>query len=66
MAVVAWQRSTRLPSGTEVEVRNRYRMDWAGGFEIVGLTAFGYRLRRRSDGAVLPVAFSHENVRLRR
>ena len=47
-----------------VEVRSRYIGQWAGGFEVVEHTARGYRLRRLSDGAVLPVEFSPEEIHL--
>jgi hypothetical protein len=53
------------PVGTEVEVRRRFDQAWARGFTIVEQTAAGYHLRRQSDGAVLPVAFPCDDVRLR-
>ena len=52
-----------LEPGRPVEVRNRLDGRWSGGFEIQAVTADGYRLRRLSDGSVLPVALSPEDVR---
>jgi hypothetical protein len=55
-----------VDSGTRVEVRSRFDRAWARGFEVVEPVAGaspGYRIRRRSDGSVLPVVFSSEDVR---
>lgn len=49
--------------GSTVEVRRRFDQAWASGFEVVDTDIDGYRLRRRSDGAVLPVAFPATEVR---
>jgi hypothetical protein len=52
--------------GTRVEVRSKFDRAWARGFEIadqVGGTPPGYRIRRRSDGSVLPVVFASDDVR---
>lgn len=52
--------------GTRVEVRSSLERKWARGFEIadlVGEQPSGYRIRRRSDGALLPVVFGTEDVR---
>ena len=51
------------PVGTEVEVRRRFDQAWARGFSVFDQTAGGYRLRRASDGAILPVAFPHDDLR---
>jgi hypothetical protein len=40
--------------GDVVEVHSRFRGSWAGGFEIAEVERDGYRLRRVSDGALLP------------
>jgi hypothetical protein len=50
-----------------VEVRNRFDGRWSGGFEVVeALTDQGagpnFRVRRSSDGQVLPELFSAEDV----
>jgi hypothetical protein len=61
-----------LSPGTEVEVRTRYQGGWAPGFEVSAVQSDPsertdrYVLRRRSDGALLPVAFSQTEVRRRR
>jgi len=49
--------------GTSVEVRRRFDQAWARGFEVAGAAEDGYRLRRQSDGAVLPVSFPADDVR---
>jgi hypothetical protein len=54
-----------MGSTVPVEVRTRYTGQWATGFEVVERTAHGYRLRRLSDGAVLPVEFSSDEVQVR-
>jgi hypothetical protein len=56
------------PTGTGVEVRNRYDGRWSAGFEIADierdlLSSPGYRLRRRSDHAVLPAVFDASQLR---
>ena len=52
-----------LEVGDRVEVRRRFDAQWARGFEIVEQTEKGYRVRRQSDGEVLPVEFSADDVR---
>jgi hypothetical protein len=52
--------------GTRVEVRTRFDDSWGRGFEIAEVVEEGvprYRVRRRSDGSVLPTLFSDEDVR---
>jgi hypothetical protein len=55
-----------LEAGMRVEVRRRFDQHWARGFEIVETGEYGYRLRRLSDGIVLPTEFSAEDVRRER
>jgi hypothetical protein len=50
--------------GTRVEVRSRFRRDWVRGFEVAVIEGVGYRLRRISDNAVLPVVFARDDLRL--
>jgi hypothetical protein len=50
-----------LPPGSAVRVRNTLG-SWASGFEVVGIDANGYLLRRTSDGAVLPTSIATEGV----
>jgi hypothetical protein len=46
-----------------VEVRTSFNGLWANGFEVAEQTPGGYRLRRISDGTVLPREFSAEDLR---
>ena len=55
--------------GTRVEVRSRFESRWARGFEVAdtvetdGQTEPMYKVRRRSDGAILPVDFAEGDLR---
>ena len=54
-------------TGTRVEVRTRFESSWTRGFEIADKAedngqAF-YKVRRRSDGSILPVTFSEDDLR---
>lgn len=52
-----------IKPGTRVEVRSRFDARWTRGFEVTEVLATGYRIRRLSDGSVLPVDFAFEDVR---
>jgi hypothetical protein len=58
-----------MQPGTRVEVRSRFDRRWARGFEVDAVVDEadepdpGYRIRRRSDGAVLPSLFVSDEVR---
>jgi hypothetical protein len=52
-----------LHAGTQVEVRGRFRGNWARGFEVATTTARGYVVRRTSDRCVLPAQFDVDDVR---
>lgn len=58
-----------LGTSTPVEVRCSFDGAWVAGFEIEGVAEVsdwgepGYRLRRRSDGAVLPAIFRRDDIR---
>jgi hypothetical protein len=52
-----------MKPGTRVEVRQRFDQRWTRGFEVAEELAEGYRLRRVSDGSLLPVAFEPDDVR---
>lgn len=52
-----------LRPGTPVEVWNAFDDRWARGFEIVDVANDGVRLRRQSDGAVLPATFGFDTTR---
>jgi hypothetical protein len=54
-----------LPVGTHVEVQSAFDGTWQGGFVVDQVTEAGYRLRRVSDGSVLP-ELPHERVRRQR
>ncbi|MGH9184515.1 MAG: hypothetical protein ACRD0U_01660 [Acidimicrobiales bacterium] len=58
--------SETLPPGTRVEVRRRFDAGWSKGFEVAGAYEEGYRIRRLSDGVVLPVEFEPDHVRRER
>jgi hypothetical protein len=53
--------------GTRVEVRSRFESHWARGFEVASRDDSNnppvYQVRRRSDGSILPVTFSEDDLR---
>jgi hypothetical protein len=53
----------RLEPGTKVEVRRRFDQHWSRGFEIAEALDDGYKLKRVSDGSILPVIFPADEVR---
>lgn len=59
-------RPSRLEAGTRVEVRTGFDRTWVNGFRIDAVEAAGYRVRRRSDDQVLPVALPFDDVRRER
>ena len=52
-----------LSAGDKVEVRSRFNAQWARGFEVVEYTENGVRVRRSSDGEILPAEFDEDDVR---
>lgn len=53
--------------GTHVEVRSTFDGSWVRGFELVETEDDGsMRLRRLSDGSVLPTPFPPDDVRRER
>lgn len=52
-----------IPPATRVEVRTEFDRSWTNGFTVEERTPEGYRLRRRSDGRVLPRIFPFDEVR---
>jgi hypothetical protein len=56
-----------MEPGSEVEVQSRFNGSWVRGFEVVEVGVQeqpdSVRIRRRSDGAVLPALFNTERVR---
>lgn len=63
MAGDRWRDSLR--AGVRVDVRSRFVGDWSRGFEVAERVEAegGYRLRRLSDGSVLPDVFREEDLR---
>lgn len=61
-----------MKTGTKVEVQDRFARTWRRGFEVAAAVdgdsdgVAGYRIRRLSDGAVLPVVFTADEVRRER
>jgi len=49
--------------GEPVEVFNSFTRDWSRGFVVDDATETGYRLRRVSDGTILPSVFVSSEVR---
>ena len=59
--------------GTRVEVRSRFESKWTRGFEVAdlvdgesgghGQNETMYKVRRRSDGSILPVPFAEADLR---
>jgi hypothetical protein len=59
---IVWVRT-----GTRVEVRTRFESSWTRGFEIADCDDSQggplYKVRRRSDGSILPVTFKEDDLR---
>jgi hypothetical protein len=55
-----------LGAGTAVDVRSRYLGTWSRGFEVAEIVGNTYRVRRLSDGSVLPSEFASDDVRMQR
>lgn len=55
-----------LQPGDRVDVRNRFDGRWTTGFRVDAVVAdddgYRFKLRRLSDGAVLPVLFDEDTV----
>jgi hypothetical protein len=52
-----------LPVGEPVEVHTKYNDSWVRGFEIAEVLEGGYRVRRTSDGTLLPNLTGEEDLR---
>ena len=52
-----------LNIGARVEVATHFTGHWSDGFEVVAMHPFGCRVRRLSDGTVLPVDIDYLDVR---
>jgi hypothetical protein len=59
--------SPAMDQGTRVEVRSRFDDRWSRGFEVAEIVEEGdaarYKLKRRSDGSVLPALFVDDELR---
>ena len=66
MSEAAPSRRQALQPGMKVEVRNRFDGAWVPGFEVEAVLEGTYRLRRISDGTVLPVDIDCDDVRRER
>ena len=60
-------RPVPIAPGTSVEVRARFDGRWCAGFEVAAEIeansgGVAYRLRRVSDGEVLPMLFSADDI----
>ncbi|MHB8671220.1 MAG: hypothetical protein ACYDAD_11815 [Acidimicrobiales bacterium] len=55
-----------IPTGTEVEVLDRFTGAWRSGFTVTEVLDEEYVVRRQSDGWVLPVSFGAASVWPRR
>jgi hypothetical protein len=56
-------RAEAIDVGDRVDVRSRFIGEWARGFEVVEVLPEGYRIRRLSDGSVLPEVIPPDDVR---
>ncbi len=54
---------TWLVPGARVEVLSRFSSAWRKGFEVAEVRDDGCRLRRRSDGVVLPAPIPVNELR---
>jgi hypothetical protein len=59
--------SSPIDAGTSVEVRARFDGRWCAGFEVAerieaDSAPVTYRLRRTSDGSVLPALFTDDDI----
>jgi hypothetical protein len=52
-----------LQVGEPVEVHTKFNDSWVRGFEIAEVAEGGYRVRRLSDGSLLPNLTGEEDVR---
>jgi hypothetical protein len=53
----------QLHIGDQVDVHTNFSDSWVAGFEIASLMADGYRVRRNSDGSLLPGPTSEQDLR---
>ena len=62
------QRAGHYVTGANIALRSRYNGAWVDGFEIAEIDLSGQdarlQVRRKLDGAILPVAFAADEIRL--
>lgn len=62
--------TTLLEPGDAIEVQNRFMETWCAGFEVSEVISdpicTHYRIRRTSDGMIIPDLFGETHVRPRR
>lgn len=63
LSELAGEFESSMKPGTRVEVRSRFDQSWGRGFEIAEVVGDRYRVRRLSDGSVLPAVFDRDDVR---
>ena len=52
-----------LQLGDPVEVHTKFNDNWVAGFEVAEIVADGYRVRRISDGSLLPNVTGGDDLR---
>jgi hypothetical protein len=52
-----------LQVGEAVEVHTKFNDTWVSGFEIAEVVVGGYRVRRTSDGSMLPNLTGEDDLR---
>jgi hypothetical protein len=60
---MAVEKTSSIPTGSTVEVWNRSLGRFAGQFEVAGTSPEGVTVRRLTDDAPLPEAFTVDEVR---
>lgn len=54
-----------MRKGNIVEVKNNFTGKWSKGFEIAEVEQNRYRLRRLSDGSIIPYRFTSRDLRMK-
>jgi hypothetical protein len=57
------KRQLQVEVGDPVQVHTTFTDSWVDGFEIAEIIPEGYRVRRRSDGSILPGYTSESDLR---
>ncbi len=59
-----WHGESVVEDGTPVELYSAFDRTWSAGFEIASAAEVGYRVRRLSDGSLLPGYTSRADLRM--